>query len=90
MIDAAHGVNGRAMHFVGAMGKVDAGHVEALENQMSQHFLRRRGRAECRHNFGAFGDWLLLGHKMRVGVGKVVSFRLQKWVEMLVLQGFGA
>ena len=38
-IDAAHRVNGRAMHFVGAMGKVDAGHVEALEDQLGQHFL---------------------------------------------------
>ena len=89
-IDAAHRVNGRAMHFVGAMGKVDAGHVEALEDQLGQHFLRGRGRAKGGHNFGAFGDGLLLRHKVRVGVGKVVSFRLQKWVEMPILQRFWA
>ena len=53
------------MHFVGAMGKVDAGHVEALQNQLRQDLFRGRGRAKGGHDFGAFGNRLLLRHKVR-------------------------
>ena len=77
------------MHVVRAMRKVDAGHVEAFKDQLGQHFLEDEA-GQGGHNFGALCDRLLLRHKVRVGVGKGVSFRLQKWVEMPILQGFRA
>ena len=88
-IDATHGVNGLPVHFVGAVGEVDAGHIEALQNQLRQDLFRGRSRAKCGHNFGAFGNRLLLRHKVRrVRVWRGVSFRLQKSSEKPFLQGF--
>ena len=88
-IDAAHRINGLPVHFVGAVREVDAGHIEALQNQLPQDLFRGRRRAKRGHDFGAFGNRLLLRHKVRrVRVWRGVSFRLQKSTEKPFLQEF--
>ncbi len=90
-VDATNGVDGFPMDLMGAVGKIDAGHIQTLQNQLCQDIFRRRRWAKGGHDFGAFGNRLLLRHKVRrVRLWKGVSFRLQKWAENPFLQGFEA